>query len=103
MTDLTALRDLLAKVEAGILPRLWPLFDAVTSSRLTRAFEGHETSAIALCKSVLPGWLWAVSSQGASIYNPGVEGDAIEFHNDGDPALALLICTIRGLIWEAGQ
>ena len=110
MTDTTALRDLLAKVEAGwpndndtaYMPPINAGFGVGFQSACAwQANNGDLNDAACLAKLTLPGWHWTMDSAGAGIYNPGVEGDSVVFAHEGEPARALLICIIEAMIWES--
>jgi hypothetical protein len=101
MTDITALKALRDAVENEDNPDF--LILGVSAMMLaTYADRGETDAAIALCRSVLPGWDWNISHAGAWI-EKWQEDDKPDFYRDGEPARALLLCVLDGMIWEAGQ
>ena len=98
MTDKTqALRDLLAKVEAGEWWGDLPRPAELHTDFCWKAFNGSLDAAKALHDAVLPGWGWAATQVGANVEGPA------EFYSDDatTPARAWLICIIRALIAQA--
>jgi hypothetical protein len=116
MTDVTALKALLAKVEAGDdLPDLYSLFakksdkatDYTNCNNVFSAYDGSLDAAKALHKAVLPLWGWSagtnmvcVSITGKSF---GFGGWLFEGSVGDNPARAWLIAILKALISEAEQ
>jgi hypothetical protein len=124
MTQLEALKDLKAKVEAGgndywlyqdahvalgDKPHRAPCSKALAASR---AYRGSLDAALALHEAVLPEWCWSVDRMGqAIVWYPWVEGDALshECSNDGaggwtyTPARAWLLAILSALIAQEEQ
>ena len=101
---MTALQDLLAKVEveAGWPPDIdtpyMPPFHAVwpdwRAQQAWLANQGSLDAAIALHEAVLPGWGFCVTQVGAN-----VEGSVEAYYSDNiNPARAWLIAIIRAMI-----
>ena len=100
MTDhITALRALLAKVEAGEWIGDLPRPTILHTDLCWKAFNGSLDAGKALHQAVLPGWDWLIGSQGeAAVYfgERGPRFDAVNIH----PARAWLIAILRALIEE---
>ena len=93
---MTALKDLLAKVEKGKVPQWFNWNSGIkghgTNARL--AYNGSLDAAKALHEAVLPGWGFCVTQVGAN-----VEGSVEAYYSDNiNPARAWLIAIIRALI-----
>lgn len=103
MTDTTALRDLLARVEADDMLSIRAFAPVFQKGRnlAVLAYRGNTAAAIALCRSVLPEWDWQISKRHAELWL--ITNQSVTFSHEGTHARALLICTIRGLIWEREQ
>ena len=106
MTDTTALRDLLGKVKSGgpiTFEDFAPVFTKNAADRLdaSAACRGNANAAIALCKSVVPEWHWGMDDVGANVYLGAAHRPKAIFSAKGEPARALLICTIEAMIWRA--
>ena len=114
MTQLTALKELAEKVEAGTEPTAddtWPI--ASCSSPVegmawamcaVKSFGGSLDAAKALHEAVLPGWTWTVEK---STYNKlyeawvrGEEAPGYTVSDQADPARAWLLAIIRAKISE---
>ena len=114
MTDKTqALRDLLAKVEAGVVPPTKLIVQAFGCRRLPNGWDvaalikwimGDTIEAMgaakALHEAVLPGWWAAVRFSTRPKATTGYI-DCVYEGQDECPASAWLICTIRALIAQA--
>ena len=93
---MTALKDLLATVEAGTVGQWFNWNSGIkghgTNARL--AYNGSLDAAMALHEAVLPGWGFCVTQVGAN-----VEGSVEAYYSDNiNPARAWLIAIIRALI-----
>jgi hypothetical protein len=103
MSDAMALRDLLAKVEAGLFFSDLARPAELHTDLCWKSFNGETDAAIALCQSVLPGWHWGMDDVGACLYLGDAYRPKAIFSAKGEPARALLICILRAMIWEAEQ
>lgn len=106
MTDrLTALKELLAKVEAGEIEGYAFEFADISGAyaqHAVQAYHGSLDAALALHEAVLPGWDFAVYADSAEVSEtkPGDGYDITEHYGaDSDtPARAWLIAILRALI-----
>lgn len=110
---MSALHDLLAKVEAGQLPRGPEIVKAFGTTRLSNGWDVRalirwimDPSAIeamgaakALHDAVLPGWGFCITQVGAN-----VEGSVEAYDSDNiNPARAWLIAILRALIAQGEE
>ena len=105
MKDVIALKELLAKVEAGKYGpcTFEPLGDDAEGYALD-ALHGSLDAALALHNAVLPGWGWVIHGDVASvapITSSAIMENAVEC--TGNPARAWLVAILKALISEAEQ
>tara|TARA_R110000764_G_C10731170_1_gene349471 strand:+ start:42 stop:356 length:315 start_codon:yes stop_codon:yes gene_type:complete len=98
---MTALQELLAKVEAGeecdhAFAKVYPV-GTMRSDWLHDAYSGSLDAAIALHKAVLPGWRYNIWNDGAHVRHDKnkILGNPVDWNC---PARALLIADIQALI-----
>ena len=106
MTNTQALRDLLAKVEAGNLKSIDLIcLEAVHHSHAWRAYFGSLDAAKALHDAVLPGWGYHCGEYGARVWLHAGDEWRPEKRQDVEladqPARAWLIAQLRALIAQA--
>ena len=107
MTDIDALKSLLAKVEAGEWDAFWdkPRGTAVHSYQFEfdNAYNGSLDAAKALHEAVLPGLTWSISGPIIAAYTVYVSsgGHGILCANNAFPARAWLIAILKALIAQA--
>lgn len=117
---MTALQDLLAKVEAGIEPTtadfcvVFPSRDDDDDyhdwAKAEMAFKGWLDAFTALGESVLPGWIWGCGHSGENdpfVFSAGVaqtkHSRMFEGQSNASPANAGLIAILRALIAQEGE
>jgi hypothetical protein len=112
MTRLEALRGLYDAVKAGTFPDASigvggggkrPTINGVDADFFDAArdaYKGSVDAALALFASTLPGWIWNIVENSATVW-PGFPNDpwpAFDEYSDKGPATALLLACIAALI-----
>jgi hypothetical protein len=109
MTDkITALKAMLAKVEAGSFKwNAWaePPLDRSLMGKVEDAYSGSLDAAKKLHEAVVPDWGWMRYNTGGVSLVRKIDGNVVSHTgiNLGNPARAWLIAIIKALIWEAEQ
>lgn len=109
MNRATALRELLAKVEAGDgdLDRSLPwshAFGPIVGMDARNAYRGSLDAARSLHEAVLPGWLW--ETDGIKLWRVWTQREGYHFHEapiGKNPARSWLIAILRALLAETGE
>ena len=103
MTKLDALKELLAKVEAGSCENDGSMYLAFGDNwtHCFDAYHGSLDAAKALHEAVLPGWHWSMESEDkiCAVYkNPMNDDGHAHLGKSPNPARAWLIAIIKALI-----
>lgn len=101
MTRIEALKELLAKVEAGDLDYPYCIVQHVHGVEMNEsmwfAYNGSLDAAKALHEAVLPGWLYSIENEATCVFTDDILNAELG-RCDDNPARAWLIAILKALI-----